>query len=264
MYKGAIFFDYDGTLTDENCHIYTPTEKTNIALEKLRRSGYATFLTTGRMKAMTTLVSGKFTGLITSNGAYTEVDGKCINNVFIPDEVIKHAVEYMNKENIYYALENQICGYSNGLKTENFLNMLDHFKLARSLFKPHTCGMDIGGVNQLIVSYSSESVIEKMIEEFKNTLSIKKHRYFLSADINDINTSKADGVKAVLDYLNIPKENSYAFGDGDNDYSMLTAVGHPIAMGDHSKMLESVSEYITKTVKQDGIFHALSEYYKII
>lgn len=264
MYKGAIFFDYDGTLTDETCHIYSPTDKTNLALEKLRAAGYATFLTTGRMKAMTTLVSGKFTGLVTSNGAYAEVEGKTISNVSIPVDVISKAVEYMNRENIYYALENQICGYSNGIKNEKFLNMLDHFKLARSLFKPHTPGMDTGSVNQLIVSYDSEAVIEKMIEEFKDTLSIKKHRYFLSADINDINTSKADGVKAVLDHLHIPKENSYAFGDGDNDFTMLSAVGHGIAMGDHAKSLESVCEYVTKTVKQDGIFYALSEHYKLI
>ena len=102
MYKGAVFFDFDGTLTDETVGINTPTPKTILALERLRANGYATFLTTGRMKALTTLVSGKFTGLVTSNGAYSEVDGKTISNLYIDKEILSKAVAYMEKENICY------------------------------------------------------------------------------------------------------------------------------------------------------------------
>ena len=136
MYKGAVFFDFDGTLTDETVGINTPTPKTILALERLRANGYATFLTTGRMKALTTLVSGKFTGLVTSNGAYSEVDGKTISNLYIDKEILSKAVAYMEKENICYALQRQTVAYTNGLKTEHFLHMLDNFTLARTLFKP--------------------------------------------------------------------------------------------------------------------------------
>ena len=39
-YKGIVFFDYDGTLTDENEKIFTPTEKTKKAIDALNENGY--------------------------------------------------------------------------------------------------------------------------------------------------------------------------------------------------------------------------------
>lgn len=263
MYKGAVFFDYDGTLTDENNHIYSPTAKTLYVLERLRGNGYATFLATGRMKPLTTMVSGKFTGLITSNGAYTEVDGRCINNRFIPHNLLSTAIEYMNRENIYYALETQSCAYTNGLANKHFIEVLDHFKLAKSLFKP----LDrekIAEAYKIIITYESEAKVLEMQKAFKEVFSIKPHRFCLSADVNEKTISKAVGVEAVLKHLNIPKENSYAIGDGTNDSSMLECVGHGIAMGEHSAELEQYAEFITKSVKEDGIFHALSEHYSLI
>lgn len=263
MYKGAVFFDFDGTLTDETVGINTPTPKTILALERLRANGYATFLTTGRMKALTTLVSGKFTGLVTSNGAYSEVDGKTISNLYIDKEILSKAVAYMEKENICYALQRQTVAYTNGLKTEHFLHMLDNFNLARTLFRPIEADTELIA-NQLIISYESDEAHEKMCEAFKNQLSIKRHRFCLSSDINDVNVSKANGVKAVLEYLNIPPENAYAFGDGENDYTMLESVCHGVAMGVHTPVLKNVAEFVTKSVKEDGIYYALSEHYKLI
>ncbi len=263
MYKGAVFFDYDGTLTDENNHIYSPTAKTLYVLEKLRANGYATFLTTGRMKPLTTMLSGKFTGLITSNGAYTEVEGKCINSITIPEKLLKNAVEYMNRENIHYAFETSTCAYTNGLKNQHFIEVLDHFKLAKSLFKPLTTET-VNKAYKIIITYDSEDKLINMQNTFSDVFDIKPHRFCLSADVNHKSVSKGVGVDAVLDYLNIPKENSYAVGDGANDLTMIKNVCHGIIMGEHSKELEPYAEFVTKSVKDDGIFFALSEHYKLI
>ena len=40
-YKGAVFFDYDGTLVDEVDHIKTVTPKTLEAIRRLQDNGYA-------------------------------------------------------------------------------------------------------------------------------------------------------------------------------------------------------------------------------
>ncbi len=263
MYKGAVFFDYDGTLTDENNHIYSPTAKTLYVLEKLRANGYATFLTTGRMKPLTTMVSGKFTGLITNNGAYAEIDGKTILSRTIPENLLKTAVEYMNRENIHYSFETLSCAYTNGLKDSHFLSVLEHFKLAKSLFKPLP-QKTITEAYKILITYESEEKLIKMQEDFKEVFEIKPHRFCLSADINDKTVSKSIGIEAILNHLNIPKENSYAIGDGANDLSMIKCVGHGVVMGEHSKELEPYAEFITKSVKEDGIFHALCEHYNLV
>ena len=160
-------------------------------------------------------------------------------------------------------METKTCAYTNGLNDEHFMYVLDHFNLAKSLFKPIDDISKIGAY-KIIISYDSQDKYENLMNRFSDLFNIKRHRFCLSADINDKNTSKADGVKAVLEHLNLTKENAYAFGDGENDATMLNAVGHGIAMGEHSSDIEKYAEFITKTVKEDGIFHALSEHYKLI
>ena len=61
---------------------------------------------------------------------------------------------------------------------------------------------------------------------------IRWHRY--SVDITPKGGSKASGIEKMLQYLNVPKENSYAFGDGLNDLEMLEAVGFSVRHGERS------------------------------
>ena len=45
------------------------------------------------------------------------------------------------------------------------------------------------------------------------------------------NGNKGVGVRKILDYYHLDKENAIAFGDGTNDIEMLEAVGTGVAMG---------------------------------
>lgn len=263
MYKGAVFFDYDGTITDESEGIFSPTPKTLYALEKLKANGYATFLATGRMKPLTRLVSGKFTGLITCNGASVEIEGKSIKNNKMNEELLNKAIDFMNKEEIKFALETDICAYTNGLNNTHFIDILKHFNVPKTLFKPIENATSICA-NKLMITYENESKLNKFIDAFSDVFEIKPHRFCLSADVNEKYISKAEGVIAVSEYLNIPKENTYAIGDGTNDFTMLSEVGHPIVMKVHSKDLDELPVFVTKTVKEDGIYFALKEHFKLI
>ena len=55
-------------------------------------------------------------------------------------------------------------------------------------------------------------------------------------------------------------ENTYAFGDDNNDEEMLKTVGHGVAMTPHAKVLESVAEFITKSVEEEGVSYGLKHY----
>ena len=67
-------------------------------------------------------------------------------------------------------------------------------------------------------------------------------------------------MKAICEHFNIPIENTYAFGDGSNDYEMLRCAGHGVAMGHHAEVLEECAEFITKTVSEEGIEFGLKHY----
>lgn len=71
--------------------------------------------------------------------------------------------------------------------------------------------------------------------------------------------SKASGIETVLSYYDIPKENAYAFGDSNNDLSMLTCLPGSIVMGNASPAsLFDIASYVTAKASEDGIQKALA------
>lgn len=82
----------------------------------------------------------------------------------------------------------------------------------------------------------------------------------LGYDVNIKGNMKAEGVNALVKYLNYPEDEVYAIGDGHNDLSMIKSVKHGIAMGNASAELKAVAEYVTTSVLEDGVYNALKHY----
>lgn len=263
MYKGALFFDCDGTILDEQEQIYSPTDKTLRTLEKLRANGFVTYLTTGRTKRLTAGISNYFTGIITSNGAYVESEGKCIHNLYYDDDLQKRLRAYMDDHNIFYALETQKCSYITKEPNTAFEDVIKLFHMPKSIFTKYDGKSELK-INKMSVYYNTKEELDRFESEFDGEVSIHKYRSCRAIDLDMIGISKGVGVKAVLDYFNIPKENAYAFGDGGNDLDMFRAVGHPVAMGIHVSELDAVAEFCTKCVKDEGVTHAICEHYGLV
>ena len=72
--------------------------------------------------------------------------------------------------------------------------------------------------------------------------------------------TKASGILHVLDYLGIPVEKSYAFGDGMNDIEMMETVGTSLVMENGQKKLKEKADYIVPSVDDDGVMHGIYAY----
>lgn len=73
--------------------------------------------------------------------------------------------------------------------------------------------------------------------------------------------SKASGIQYVLDYYGLDLTDAYAFGDSNNDLSMLSYVPHSIAMGNASpQSLFDQVEYVTAKSSCGGIRQALEHF----
>lgn len=73
--------------------------------------------------------------------------------------------------------------------------------------------------------------------------------------------SKATGIQYVLDHYRMELADAYAFGDSNNDLSMLSYVPHSIAMGNASpESLFAQVEYVTAKASCGGIRQALEHY----
>jgi Cof subfamily protein (haloacid dehalogenase superfamily) len=74
------------------------------------------------------------------------------------------------------------------------------------------------------------------------------------------NGGKDTGIGKVLEHLGLTPEQAMAFGDGENDISMLEYAGIGVAMGNSSDKVKASADYVTSTVDEDGIARAVEHF----
>lgn len=258
-YSGAVFFDYDGTLADEKNNLYYPTIETKESIEKLINKGFLVCLATGRAKCYIPDTGINFNGYIASNGAYAEADGKPVYTKPINSQSVKKLITELDKQNIYYSFENQEYFFAKDMYAEKFRAMLTNFNISseklRSIDK-----IDYNTICKGIFAFDTDEQFNMLCKMFKGEIVFDRHREFNSCDASAYGTNKGTGVKKLIETLQIPYENTYAFGDGTNDIGMLKNVAHGVAMGISAKEVYEVAEFTTDTVVNEGVTKALKHY----
>lgn len=261
-YKGMVFFDIDGTIVDERQKIYTPTEKTKKAIDTLKKNGYIVGINTGRAKCYIPDLKIDFDVYITCNGAVVEVDDKVIYNSTFSKEEVSTLSDYMDKNGLGYAASTRERCYYLEREEEVFERFIKTYNMPNDYFVPiesieDTCP------NLIILTFSKEEELQKIQQEFEGIYIIDRHHQSMSADIAKIGVNKYSGIKKAAEYFGIENQNIYAFGDDLNDYDMIKGAGIGIAMTPHTDVLETVADYITGSVKEDGVYYAL-RHFKLI
>lgn len=72
-------------------------------------------------------------------------------------------------------------------------------------------------------------------------------------DIVDKDCSKGNAINFISKHFNIPIDEIVAFGDGENDYSMLAAAGHPVVMENAMQPLKEAFSTRTLTNEEEGV-----------
>ncbi|MBQ2955541.1 MAG: HAD-IIB family hydrolase [Clostridia bacterium] len=259
QYKGAVFFDYDGTLTDENAGIGMPTEATRRAIRELRKNGYLAVLATGRGLPYIYDTGIEFDGMSTSNGTYGVVAGEVVFDHPIEEDAMVRLTARMDELGVNYGIDNPEICLTPDTEERRFLTWINTFDIKPSSFRSIAPGEKVKGY-KLCALFESYDQIEQLRAEFGEEFEFACQRVFKYADVNIRAYNKATGVRAICEHFGLNRENTYAFGDGSNDYDMLKCVGHGIAMGHHAEELESCAEFITKTVSEEGIEWGLKHY----
>lgn len=257
-YKGAVFFDVDGTLVDERLQIYKPTGKTLEAIHKLRLNGFLTGIATGRARCYLPEIGIDFDCYVSCNGAVAEVNGIEILNdtISLPD--LKTLISFMENEGIGYELEgSQQCFYQREAK-EAFDELMRNFHIFADCFYPLE-SLEGLKINKLLILFQHMKQFEKMREMFSSEYVITQHHRNLSADIGKRGVNKATGIQAVIQHLGLSVSDTYAFGDDGNDFEMLQTVGHGIAMTPHAIGLEKVADDLTGSVAEEGVYNGLKK-----
>ena len=260
-----IISDYDKTLTTTDRRI---TDRTKDAIKKFQDNGGKFVLCTSR----------NLVGIETARVPLgIDVDALILNQgatIYDMKEKKYIAKNVLSREEV-----NDILGYLKN-KTSNFLILFDKGGHCRkNNLYPKICNFvmasavtPIGdkifdyynedGVTQFFIGSMFASKMRHMAKRAKKYFDGKyeiglcdKHSF----NITKKGVTKGKGIEKVLEYYGLTKEEAIAFGDSQNDETMLTSVGLGVAMGNSMKELKCVADRICDTCDNDGMAQFIEE-----
>lgn len=253
----AVFFDIDGTLLSHTD--MTVSVSTRDAIRQLQEKGIRCLIATGRHVSeldMLPVKDIKFDGYITLNGQVCyDSNKKCIYSDPISGEDKTRLLDIFNKKERAMLMVEE---------TDMYLNMLDQeaLRVHEMIESPiPDIGEYSGNDFYMAVVYGEKGTEEKLKEDLPNCKITRWHPY--ASDINSASGSKVTGIEKYLELAGISKEETMAFGDGENDLEMLNFVQIGVAMGNAVPEVKDSADFVTSTVDEDGIYNAL-EYFSLI
>lgn len=259
-----VFIDIDGTLVNKRKRV---TMKTRKMVKRLVDKNIYVVLVSGRDILHTIDKSRKALAsniIISSNGS--EIYNYKTNEKIYTSEISKNKVnkiwDYCNKKQIgvmIKTLEGKFINkYLIGKDKENGILITNKKEL-----KDQQVTQIIFISNDIEQILSAKSFIQDLdlsINHYSNSFldTTISDRY--SLDINNKDVSKGHGIKILLDYLNIKKEESICFGDYYNDIDMFKESGIKVAMENACQELKEQADYITDTNDKNGVAVFIDKY----
>ena len=253
--KNVIFCDIDGTILDGSRGMKEASDKTRYAFEELKKDNYV-FIASGRCKGLLNdkVTSLKPNGYILCNGAYAEFEDKPIYSFCFEESVLDKVKEVVKKYDGFYIFETLDAMYVESLESESFNSFIRSWNITKNGFSDDR---PTDPIHIAMIGFRDYSAFDNVKEELKDYADAIPHNGFSSFDINIKGINKGTGVIKIREYLGIPKENTYCFGDGINDLEMLLEVGHPIAMGNCDRKLDGYGFEKTDDVLDEGFYNYL-------
>ncbi|MCA1029892.1 Cof-type HAD-IIB family hydrolase [Bacillus timonensis] len=248
-----VFFDIDGTLLDHQKNLPRSTKE---AIHQLKQTGVHVAIATGRAPFMYKELREELgiSSYVSFNGQYVVLN----NEVIYKNPLSKNRLEH-------------ILNFSKDKKHP--LVYLDHNTMRASEDNHHYIHESLGSLKfshpEVDPTYFLNNEIYQALlfctsEEEHEYLQAYDDLHFIrwhdvSIDILPKGGSKAEGIKQMIQKLNIHVDNVVAFGDGLNDIEMIEFVGTGVAMGNAKEEIKNVANVVTKNVDDHGIIHGLEK-----
>ena len=249
----AAFFDIDGTLAEIMSHMIPVS--TREALKMLREKGILCILSTGRhpleVEEENILPGLTFDGAVWLTGQFCELHHKCIVQNCFSASQLTHMKAFLEKHG-------RSCIFME--KDAMYCNLVDE----RILKEQAAIGtavppvQDIEGLEKREILQMIPFIDEMEERELLALLpDCKLTRW--GEDVVDFlpdGGGKEQGILALCKAIGITPEEVIAFGDAENDISMLQLAGIGVAMGNAEPAAKEAADYVTDPIDEDGIFHA--------
>ena len=251
----AAFFDIDGTLfSHRTCCI---PESTLRALKCLHDKGILCVIATGRhiseMREMDFLKYG-FDAYITLNGqSCLDRDLKTVFEIPMEGESLKGLLDIFHGKDIPAILITKDRMYINFVNEEV---RLAHEEIHTSIPQIDTYSGETVCMGVLYCTKEQEADITEKIPG----CSITRWSRF-GIDVLPGSGDKVAGIRKYLALQGISREETIAFGDGENDIGMLQYAGIGVALGNAGEEVKAAADHVTADIDDDGVWKALAHFH---
>ncbi len=251
MLPFAAFFDLDGTLA---MHNQPPSAIDVKAMRAFRACGHYLFLCTGRSTGYLypAVLDIGFDGIIAGAGAYVSIGDRVIHRTCVSEDVLAPIQQAFEESNATLIMETE--EHMVQLASPTATKLVPAYPRIRTAEQWRE--QYPNEITSKLTVYGD--IPPSVVPYINSRLDVIQHPHY--AEIVPRGCSKSDGIRKVLAELNLPREQSIAFGDSMNDYDMIQYVGVGVAMGNADEPVKAIADRITAPYDQGGIAQVLKEY----
>jgi hypothetical protein len=255
--------DVDGTLLSDD-HLTIPPININ-AFREAKSKGALIAVSTGRPYSLVKRECDLLDCvdyLILSNGAAV-VDvhsAKICYSCYLPFKSLEKIVEIFEKYPLVYEMYADCAGYITDYTYEHYFEAEGlpevFLKEYRKLMVRCSSPWDVihtKNVEKFNVSHIPQECIEALVKELREIPDlVYSAGYKGNMEITATGADKGRALKWLAEHLEIDRQNVMAFGDSENDVTMLEYAGCSYAMQSGNEKAKTCAKYITSSGNNEG------------
>ncbi len=268
---GLIALDLDGTLLNEEKHL---TEENRNALAECIKRGVYIVPTTGRtlegIPQEVKSIPGVRYAITVNGGRIMDQEKNCTldSRLLTPEQALQ-VIDIVKGYPVMY--DAYING--RGVCEKRFLDHLEEYGIRgagkafiRSIrdaypsIRDHVAGTK-EQVEKLNIFFKDLSCREEVRERvIALGFTVVSSSMYNNLEVNVKGATKGEGILRLASLLGIPGDETMAFGDGENDITMIEKAGIGVAMGNAGEFLKARADYVTLSNEESGVAYAIRKF----
>lgn len=257
--KPIFFIDYDNTIFSHRT--WSVPKSALQALESLKEDGFRVVLASGRAFRSYDLpeeFGGRFIpdGLVSANGAILEAEGRLIRETYFEPGLQRRILDYVTEKG--YCLISNYGGTWCTSSLERFKSL--PVNRSRKIL-PQEGDAFLALYESPRPSFflaDTKEAIADVQAHFPETRLLYMGDATGGADIIPKDNGKDMGAGYLLEYFQIPWEDTVAIGDSMNDIALIRKAAFGIAMGNAMPEVQDSADYTAADIEKDGLADAIA------